>query len=496
MIANTSRRLASSPLLAALFAASLAASAVAQDRVPQFGLGVAQPDGTGQNVILWLGGDAPHGTYIAPNYSFWGFGDTFLGDPRVSGRHIPNPGNSSLSDIVGNTIAIGQTNSSINNGNFTPYYFYSGTIANKKGFFPEPAPGYRFQILGSMMVGGKLFVFLFTRYVAPGSTDTNGQFLGTFIARVNNPTALPPNWSIDYLPVYTTPAGTSCPLQLGYNLLLSFDGQYLFAYGNYQGTSPPRTIVLAFSTSTLLSTPGGTFVPQSGIQHLEAGPNGQPFWQAGINTDGNYFDTQIDPIFFSLRYNATANLWQLVGIKGFSAGPGNNAPANYQVGPTVYMNNSPFGPFRTGSNYQGLFYAFGEFAANYPDTGTFPSNRYCYCAREWVDPSLSNDETIVFTYTYSSNLSDQLSDPNTYQTHQAAAPNPYFSINKAVKLAPTVGRSKGAKSSTPASDPFSAPGVPKPLPFPVKVDHPVPQQLPWATNLGTATGTGTSLKVK
>jgi hypothetical protein len=107
-----------------------------------------------------------------------------------------------------------------------------------------------------------------------------------------------------------------------------------------------------------------------------------------------------------------------------------------------------------------------------------------------VDPSLSNDQTIVFTYTYSSILNDQFTDPNTYQTHQAAAANPYFTRSSAVHAAGLKVSPSEPKKATPVSDPFSAPGVPKPLPFPVHVANPVVQQTPWLTN------SGTHLKVK
>lgn len=516
----------------------LAAPAQAQQgRAPFFGAGVTLSDGNSQNAVYWLGGDAPHGTLISPNYSFWGFGDTFLGDPRVSGRHIANPGNSQLADVVGNTIAIGQINSS---GNFYTTYFYSGSVANKKGFFPEPATGYRFQVLGSYALRGKLFVFLFTRYTASGSADTNGQYVGTFLARVNNPSAIPTNWSIDYIPVITTPAGTTCQLQLGYNLLPSFDGNTLYVYGDYVPSNVGKNIVCAFDVGTMMTAPAGQFFPQSGVQHLEENGTSVGAWQPGLsspNDNNNYFDTQIDPIFFSLRWNPSAppfagqggpsGKWQMIGIYGFSAGPGGSG--SNQTAATLYLSDSPFGRFRSAP-YKQVLPTFPELSNTSFDSAN-QNIKYCYCAREWVDTSLSQaqqDQQITITYTYdaqynpynpdgsvnqnvsNANLNIHLNDNNTYQNRNLTFANPYFSagttramaapahpLAMAMAMAMTGGPGGDLPQSASAleasglernaNDGFSGPAVAPLLPFPVHVDHPLDLKLPWG---------GKTLKVK
>lgn len=440
----------------------------AQGRVPNFPLGVAIPDGSGQNGLFWLGGDSPFGTYIAPEVSFWAFGDTFLSSPGVNSRQ--------LSSVVANTIAIGL----IVDGKFTPKYFYKGSAANKQAFFPNPDGSHKFWPKASAMIGGKLFVFLTLELVnltVPLGDSGGAIETGVLVARVDNPTDIPTIWRVDYLTMHIEDPGRQANLKLGIEVLPSHgavDGLVVYGFFNNAATRTNKSIVLLVSNRTLLTTPGGYAIDPGQFQYLAADPgNVNPHWKPGKGPysggPDDYLDTEIDSVSgYTVRWNAMLGRWQVVGANSqYAALYPYPAGSAYTPLPfaRIFTHPSPFGPFiRSPQASNCYFYKFSDLDS--PDR-----TLVCYTARQWqdpLDPAYNTDAHLLLTYTYSSMVvQDQERNPNLYQTHQVLLPNPYTGPPGTLTpcaAPPLTGLNPPPKAATP--DPFAAPGTPRPLPFP------------------------------
>ena len=471
---NTCKHFATGFTVAIGFFVGSVTSVHAQSRVPNFTLGQAFSDANPQNIAYWLGGDSARGTYVGPNYSFWGFGDTFLANPGSTGGR-------STSNLVGNTIAIGQIDA---NGNFSPTYFYRGTLQNKQAFFPDPAPNFRYWCHPSVMLNGNLYVFLQLRYRVPGS-DPNGTYAGEFIARIKNPTAIPNQWNIEYIYMISDPNNNS-DIKPGVEILPSADGKFLVVYGFYNNPrpgapNPNKTIVLMLDTQGLEKTTAGSFINQSYIQHLSADQNNQNLrWLPGFVDrdaagDPQYFDLHIDSVSgFTIRWNAGLQQYQVVGINGIYAQKPTPAQPQAPSSAHIFLNKNWWGPFKGPGVSNADIYNFPEL-----NNG---SDKICYTVCEWQDSGFAglNDHNILFTYTYSSmSIPNQIADPSLYQNHAAIVDNPFYPSPRSSKASRVAVQGANTHQSSSPPDLFSDPNFPKPLPFPVDVKNPLPETLPW-----------------
>ncbi len=444
----SSRRIMTALAFVLLATALSSQRASAQSQIPNFPLGVAFSSPSSSNNMWWLGGDAPYGMYLPGQGSFWGFSDTFLNQ---------NGGRQGAS-VVGNTIAIGQ----ILNGNFTPTYFYGGSATKPTGFFPEPAVGTRFWIQKALYINNKLFVFLSVRYVPPGSTDTNGIYSGEFIARVNNPTAVPWNWQVDYLTlIFTNQAGLQCTLQPGVEAIPTTDGNNVVVYGYFVSSdgSSNKSVIITVTVDALMNTAANTAINANQVQYF-ANDGGVLSWKPGFgglaDTGGtdDYADTYLRSVSgMSIRYNSTLGMWQVVGINGISTQT--STPANSAC---VWYSTSAAGPFVRNNLVTNFPQAPGP---NVPDPSL-----YCYTVREWLtDPSQPNDSEILFTYTYSStNFNEILTNGSLYQEYSQTVANP--GPNGGVPASNAMIRRPKLNRSTRTPDPLFGPNIPKLLTTP------------------------------
>jgi hypothetical protein len=463
-------RRVSIPSLVGLIALTLGVTdARAQGRIPNFPLGVALPDATGRNGLFWLGGDSAQGTYLAPDVSFWAFGDTFLGAPGVSVRDAKS--------IVSNTVAIGQ----IVNGNFTPRYFYRGTSANKQAFFPDPGPSHKYWPKVPVLIKDKLYVFLTLIHFnlkVPLDDPKAVSDTGAVIARVNNPFDMPTLWRIDYLVLHLESPWTAANLKLGIEVLPapSVNGLIVYGFFNNAKTNSNKSIVLLISTDALRDTPNGLAIDPAQVQYLAAdASNANPRWKPGFGVISrgvdDYLDTGIDCISgFTVRWNSILAKWQVVGANSAYAAM-YPYPRNHPYKPRpcarIFVHPTPFGPFLNSPEASNsYFHTFSELKSR-------DESLFVYAARQWQDPKdplYNTDANLLMTYTFSSrDISKQLSDPRTYQNHAALVPNPFSGpqANTARADVPKLPLTD-PKSRVAAADPFGAPGVPRPLPFPVK----------------------------
>ncbi len=405
--------------------AVLVPEALAQGRIPNFPLGVALPDATGRNGVYWLGADSPFGTYIGPDVSFWAFGDTYLSTPGVRGRQ--------LSSVVANTVAIGQ----IVNGNFTPRYFYKGSIEKKQAFFPNPGPSHKYWPKASVLIKDKLYVFLSLMYVNPKAApgDPGGsQDTGSVIARVHNPSAMPTNWKIDYIALHLENPGRQANLKLGIEVLPAPGANGLIVYGffNNAKTNANKSVVVLVSNEILRDTPTGYGIDPAQVQYLAADPlNANARWRPGFGpvtaASDDYFDTRIDCVSgFTVRWNSILGKWQVVGANSqFAAMYPYPRGHPYVPSPTarIFAHPTPFGPFAASpeaSNCQ--FYTF-------PELKSRDESLCVYSARQWQDandPRYNTDANILLTYTFSTrDINRQVADPKLYQNYAVLLPNPF-----------------------------------------------------------------------
>jgi hypothetical protein len=443
----------------------------AQGRIPNFPMGVAISDSSGRSGAFWLGADSPFGTYIGPDVSFWAFGDTFLNPPGVNGRQ--------LSNVVGNTIAIGQ----IVDGNFTPRYFYNGTADNRRAFFPDPGPSHKYWPKASALIEGKLYVFLSLMYVnprVPAGDPAGAQDTGSVIARVLNPTDIPTNWRVEYIALHRENAGRQAILKLGTEILPAPGARSLIVYGLLTNakTKSYKAVVTLVSYDALKDTPAGLGVDPSQVQYLAAdASNANPRWRPGLGTyngpSDDYLNTEIDCISgFTVRWNAILAKWQVVGaFSQFAASSPYPRNHPYKPQPTarIFTHPTPFGPFVNSPEAKTCyFYTF-------PELKSRETSLCCYTARQWQDagdPRYNTDANLLFTYTFSSrDMNKALADTNVYQNHYALIPNPFSGSLATQSACADIPKPASAPiaGNHPLADPFGAPGVPYPMTFPVKV---------------------------
>ena len=454
--------------VAVWIAQALAGSeAVAQGRIPNFPQGIAVPDDSGRNGLAWLGSDSPYATYIGAGISFWAFGDTYLSVPGQAGRQ--------LSGVVANTIAIGR----VVGGNFIPAYYYRGTPDRRQAFFPNPGPTHKYWPKASVVVDGKLYVFLSLMYVnlAIPAGDPNGvRDTGTVIARVNNPLAPPTTWQIDYLALHYHNAGEA-NLMLGAEVLAAPGAGGLIVYGIFTNdkTKSYKGVVAMISNAALRDTPAGTGIDPTRCQYLAAdASNANLRWKPGLGTfDGtadDYLDTRIDCVSgFTVRWNSLLARWQVVGaFSQFAAAFPYPKGHPYTPLPVarIYASPTPFGPFQGVPESSSCnFYTF-------PELNSKDETLCCYAVRQWQDmedPRSSTDANLLFTYTFSTrDMNEQLANLKLYQNYAVLVPNPFSGPQDGPplcadrpKLAPVP-----IPGNHPLADPFGAPGAPKPLAFP------------------------------
>lgn len=430
------------------------------------------PDTSGRNDVLWLGADSPYGSYIGADLSFWAFGDTYLSTPGVNGRR--------LSSVVGNTIAIGR----IVNGNFSPSYYYNGSVGRKQGFFPNPGPSHKYWPKASVVIDGKLYVFLTLIYVNPrippgepdGCLDT-----GSVVARVNNPLAPPTSWEIDYLSLHYEDFYRQANLKLGIEVLPAPGAKGLIVYGMFTNdkTKSYKTVVAMVSFQALRDTPAGRGIDPSQVQYLAAdASNANPRWKPGFGSfngpSDDYLDTRIDCVSgFTVRWNSILAKWQAVGaFSQFAAAYPYPRDHPYTPQPVarIFAHPTPFGPFVGSPEASNCyFYTFPEL------TNSRDESLCVYTVRQWQDmndPQSRTDANLLFTYTLSTrDMNKQVADQRLYQNYHAVVPNPFSGspgqpspCPNPPKRAPTP-----IPGNSPLADPFGAPGAPTPLPFPVQV---------------------------
>jgi hypothetical protein len=261
-------------LFAGTMVALLASStsiAKGQGVFPNFPIGgTVYTDTSTADQLTWLGGDNSYGINIPAVGSFWTFHDTFVGKPGTNTA-------TTRTSQVANTIAIATVNQQ---GNFVPTY-YAGAPVNGQPmpFFQCSLAGCKYWPSQSFLLEGQLFVFL--QIITTDGSDT---LVGEDVARINNPSASPLSWSINYIHFANVSVanGKAQPAALitGYMVvtdlsndsnatLKSYAGNYVLTYGFYWALGPYNVpaVALLIPNNAFLLTGNGQNMNLSTILH-------------------------------------------------------------------------------------------------------------------------------------------------------------------------------------------------------------------------------------
>ena len=183
-----------------------------------------------QNTNGWLGADVAYSIPLAPNKSFWLFGDTFVGQitdgKRISSKMI----HSSIA-----TQEIGRP----------PQFFYR---TDKKGtpesFVNSPGPKTYFWLLDGARTSRGLYFFM-QQVQWINNTTWGFQCVATWLAFVENPDDPPVRWKISTrkLPFSKLPDGQDAIL--GCETLKTGGYIYIYGYSNNAKATSKKQLLLA-----------------------------------------------------------------------------------------------------------------------------------------------------------------------------------------------------------------------------------------------------------
>jgi hypothetical protein len=365
---------------------------------PSFPFGPISGTGEGQ----WLGGDVGAMTPLDAQLSFWGFADTYVGEPGATRRNRDR--------FVGNSISI------FNRADSTSQYFCRGTPDRPRAFFEDWAPAElrtRLACAKPFVSGGKLFVIL--NRVQVHNNSLGFMPVSTVIARVNNLSQPPPNWQVDYLDLCEVGYPT-----LGAEAFAS--GPDLIVYGVTGGdprASNTRTAVISIKLDVLATAaPRSKLAPH--VVYLSAdstwkpGFPGNPDFKADLHPD--YWDVDIPSTSgFSVRYHKDLGAWQAVYVD-------NKAEDKWVT--KVFVKLSKKGPFGPWDAPRKIF-DFPERIASHP---LYRRDGWCYAVGEKAEFASDPRTRIKFTYC---NTRDDLgaleTDLDYYRVKPVEVANPFAS---------------------------------------------------------------------
>lgn len=160
-------------------------------------------DNLSDQPLDWLGGDIAVSTPFTAQTSIWGFSDCVLNNPGSTNRYATTQGGTGKP--VANMIGL----ATCQNSTFNINYYYRGTSNNPLPIFTDPRPFLyqgiavptRLWVDDVIVVNGYLYAFL--RRVA--SFPEIESYIGSYLARVRNPSSPINQWQIDYFILYDDP---------------------------------------------------------------------------------------------------------------------------------------------------------------------------------------------------------------------------------------------------------------------------------------------------
>ncbi len=342
----------------------------------------------------WIGGDVGF-SCSSGGVSYWLFGDSYIARRGTWVRVAGGGG------IVGNTIAVSSTASGV----FSLTYYWGGTASTRRGFFDDPLNaqlGTRFSGLKPFFYNGRLYCFLVRRQVR------TGEPVGNVLARVNNPTAPPPSWQVDYLTV--TSAGRSVGIP-GFGNEAFIDGEALVIYGAISG----KVIAVRVALAAVEKTPPGGNLFQTGQVHYRTQAND---WKVGY-LGADALDIKIPSTAgFTTSPNSLIGRWQAV-FTDTRLGRG------FPPYASIMLAEGPFGPW-TEPKILGYF---PEMTSSQPRR--YHPDNACYAIYSIPDYSPDPDRIVAAVYTVGSrsafarDMTRQLQTPSVYNIAFSTFTNPF-----------------------------------------------------------------------
>ncbi len=314
----------------------------------------------------WLGGDAAYSIPLGAGRSVWLFGDTFVGDPLQATRKG--------STFIHNSIAISQCTAS---GDWQIDYAWGHSDdGSARAFFDRNQSDGFWWLFDGFTHAGRLYIGLLNvEHGAPrGPLNLPFHYTGMSLARVDNPTDPPEQWSIEVLPL--TSDRRAFP---GSSMVVDEPYVYLFAFIDLDATRFPRMLSRIPLAALDVDEPR----PDTAIEFLDRDGS----WQAGFDPERARILMDDNASEMSVRYEPEIARWLAVYNYPDVTDPSSEGPPSDDVyARTAESLEGPWSPPQSIFEIPEL-----DVSAVGRDPNTF-----CYAAK--AHPQFAEPGEILLTY--------------------------------------------------------------------------------------------------